>query len=196
MPIRPLFWLLDPIKKKRPLSELWRSFFIMLWRKGLEEIEADRDEEENRNIQGFRKRNNTAMKDRPREGEAYLDGKQNHISFPACFFRCVCVCVHAQGCVYVISLYRDSLMAFGIVNRRSHWLPPLTSTTAVQSVGSTLTKSRTHILAESLSLITAGQQCSVCHIHSCVVIMCISVLQWCIYLFVLFLQTHIWGWGR
>lgn len=66
----------------------------------------------------------------------------------------VCVCV--QGCVHVMSLYWDSLMAVGIVNRRSHCVPPLTSAMAVQLGGSTLTKSRTHMLAPSLTLITAG----------------------------------------
>lgn len=86
---------------------------------------------------------------------------------------CVSLYVCVQGCVHVISLYWDSLMAVGIVNKRSRCLPPLTSTTAVQSVGSTLTKSRTHILAQSLTLIIAGWQCSLrhtrqlcfCHVH-------------------------------
>lgn len=60
--------------------------------------------------------------------------------------------------MYVISLYRDSLMVVGIVNRRFHHLTPLTSSMAVQSVGYTLTKNRTHILALSLTLIAAGWQ--------------------------------------
>ena len=102
------------------------------------------------------------LMDRPSEGgTAYLDEKQNPISFPVCFP----ICMRTSVCVCEISLYRDSLMAAGMVNRRSRCLPPLTSSTAVQSVGSTLTKSRTHILTQSLTLITAGWRSSVRHTH-------------------------------
>lgn len=116
-------------------------------------IERDRGRQRDREKNW--KRNSMVLMDRPREREVYLDEKQNSISFP-CVSLYVCVCVWWR-------LYRDSLMAVWIVNSRSRCLPPLTSTTAVQSVGSTLTKNRTHILAQSLTLITAGWHCSVSH---------------------------------
>lgn len=110
LPLQCLIW-----SAKGPVREMKELFWFIL--KGRVERDCTIQRGEGKNRKTRTKRNNMLLMDRTREREVYLDEKQNPISFPTCFSLSMCVCV--QGCVHVMSLYWDSLMAVGIVNRRS-----------------------------------------------------------------------------
>lgn len=138
--------------QQKALSELWRGCFNSLWWEGLKNIiQTDWETERKAEIGEIEKENQCGAdrQDRPGEKEGYLDEKQKPVRSPMCFFLCV------HGCVCVISLYRDSLMAVGIVNSSIASLPSPPPWRSNQLVPPWQKAGHTHKHYQ-FSLITAG----------------------------------------